>query len=75
MPVKKKRPSSTRPRAVLREKCEAVGMPNLANLEILVKQLLENLGENPSTAWSTGYTQESGQIPGLSHERLSAGYR
>lgn len=46
MPVKKKRLSSTRPRAVLREKCEAVGMPNLANLEILVKQLLENLGEN-----------------------------
>lgn len=46
MLVKKKRPSSTRPPAVLREKCEAVGMPNLANLESIVKQLLENLGEN-----------------------------
>jgi GTP cyclohydrolase I len=47
MQIKKKRPSSTRPLAVIREMSETVCMPNLANLEIIVKQLLENLGENP----------------------------
>jgi GTP cyclohydrolase I len=47
MPVKKKRPSSTRPRAVIREESETLSMPNLAKMEIIVKQLLENLGENP----------------------------
>lgn len=47
MPVKKKRPSSTRPRAVIREESETRSMPNLAKMEIIVKQLLENLGENP----------------------------
>jgi GTP cyclohydrolase I len=47
MPIKKKRPSSIRPGAVIREKTEAVCLPDLANMEIIVKQLLENLGENP----------------------------
>ena len=47
MPIKKKRPSSPKPRAVVQDNSEPVGMPNLANLEIIVKQLLENLGENP----------------------------
>lgn len=47
MPTKSKRPSSTKPRAIVRDTSEAVGMPNLANLEIIVKQLLENLGETP----------------------------
>lgn len=47
MPVQKKRPPSTRSRALSQEMSETVCMPNLANLEILVKQLLENLGENP----------------------------
>lgn len=47
MPVKKKRPSSTRPRTVIREKSETKSMPNLAKMEIIVKQLLEILGENP----------------------------
>jgi GTP cyclohydrolase I len=47
MPIKPKRPSSTKPRAVVRDDSEPVGMPNLANLEVIVKQLLENLGENP----------------------------
>jgi GTP cyclohydrolase IA len=46
MTSQKKRPSSTRSRAVSREKSEAVSMPNLANLETIVKQLLENIGEN-----------------------------
>ncbi|HBP89734.1 MAG TPA: GTP cyclohydrolase I FolE [Nitrospirales bacterium] len=47
MPTKPKRPSSSKPRAVVRDNNDPVRMPNLANLEILVKQLLENLGENP----------------------------
>lgn len=47
MPIKPKRPSSTKPRAVVRDDSEPVGMPNLANLEVIVTQLLENLGENP----------------------------
>jgi GTP cyclohydrolase IA len=47
MPTKPKRPSSIKPRAVVRDNSNLVRMPNLANLEIIVKQLLENLGENP----------------------------
>lgn len=47
MRTKSKRPSSTKPRGVVRDNSEPVGMPNLANLEIIVKQLLENLGEDP----------------------------
>lgn len=47
MPIQKKRLASTRSRAVIRETSETVCMPNLPNLEIIVKQLLENLGENP----------------------------
>jgi len=47
MPIQKKRLGSTRSRAVIRETSETVCLPNLANLEIIVKQLLENLGENP----------------------------
>ncbi|MDR4481825.1 MAG: GTP cyclohydrolase I FolE [Nitrospirales bacterium] len=47
MPTKPKRPSSIKPRALGQDTSEAVQTPNLANLEIIVKQLLENLGENP----------------------------
>jgi GTP cyclohydrolase I len=47
MPIPKKRLSSTRSRAVIPETSETVCLPNLANLEIVVQQLLENLGENP----------------------------
>lgn len=47
MPTKPKRSSSIKPRALVRDNNEAVGMPNLAKLEIIVKQLLENLGEDP----------------------------
>lgn len=47
MPTKPRRSSSIKPRAIVRDTSEAVGMPNLANLEIIVKQLLENLGEDP----------------------------
>jgi GTP cyclohydrolase IA len=47
MQIKKKGPSSPRSRTVMSEQRERVGMPNLPNLEIIVKQLLENLGENP----------------------------
>ncbi len=47
MPTKPKRPSSIKPRVVDQENSLPVQMPNLANLEIIVKQLLENLGENP----------------------------
>ncbi len=47
MPIKQKRPSSNKPRAVVQKNSEPSSMPNLANLEIIVKQLLENLGENP----------------------------
>lgn len=47
MPIKPKRPSSSKSRAVVRDDSEPVGLPNLPNLEVIVKQLLENLGENP----------------------------
>lgn len=44
MPIQKKRLAPIRSS---RAKNEAVGLPNLANLETIVKQLLENIGENP----------------------------
>ncbi|WP_312644250.1 GTP cyclohydrolase I FolE [Candidatus Nitrospira allomarina] len=47
MPSKTKRPSAVKSRAVDPDNSQPVRMPNLANLEIIVKQLLENLGENP----------------------------
>lgn len=47
MRTKPKRPSSIKPRDVVRDNSEPVSIPNLANLEIIVKQLLENLGEDP----------------------------
>jgi GTP cyclohydrolase IA len=45
MPIKKKR--HKRPPTGIEENHETVSLPNLANLEIIVNQLLENLGENP----------------------------
>ncbi len=47
MPTKKTRPLSTTLKGDSRTKSKTVCMPNIENLEIIVKQLLENLGENP----------------------------
>jgi GTP cyclohydrolase I len=47
MPTKKKRPSSIQTRAVAQLKSEANGFPDLGALELIVQQLLKNLGEDP----------------------------
>ncbi len=47
MSSKKTRPSSMQGRDVFRKTSKTVCMPNIENLEVIVKQLLENLGENP----------------------------
>ncbi len=47
MTINKKRPSSMPLRAAIRKTSQAVRMPHIENLEIIVKQLLENLGEDP----------------------------
>ena len=50
MPSKTNRRSSTRSRtarSVIPKDRQDYGVPNLDNLEVIVKQLLENLGENP----------------------------
>ncbi len=50
MPSQKKGLSSrsNRSRVAIQKKSENHGVPNLDNLELIVKQLLENLGESPN---------------------------
>ena len=50
MPSQKKGLSSrsNRSRVAIQKKPEKHGVPNLDNLELIVKQLLENLGESPN---------------------------
>ena len=47
MPIHKKRLLSSKPQSHIQETRKAMCLPNIANLEIIVKQLLEDLGENP----------------------------
>jgi GTP cyclohydrolase I len=47
MTINKKRPSAMPLLAAIGKTSQAVRMPHIENLEIIVKQLLENLGEDP----------------------------